>query len=108
MRDVHCHAYLVHSPDNLRAEVGETIISAIGGSTANLVTSVRELRNSLATLVEANHIFYGPEMFRVLLTNQNANFSERLGPCKIISAVYAKEFALMRGNKIVPPEDVPQ
>ena len=108
MRDVHGHANLVHAPNDRHAVFAQATIFWPRRSTADPVAAIRQLRDPLAQTVEAIHILDRSKVFGILLADQDADPAERLGPFEIGGALHTQELVLMRGDKRVPPVNVPQ
>ena len=70
------HSNLVHALDNLQTEIANAVIPPLRAPIADEVTAiVSQQRNALAKRVKVVHIVRGPEMFRILHAENDADLA---------------------------------
>src|SRR5579862_10041007 len=106
MRNIQRHSDLVHAPDDARSVLGQSPVHRVGGSAAEPVPVVGELRNTLADAIEKIDVLLGSEMRRILLAQHDSDLAQRLHMLEIVAAVDAVKFSGMRGEKRVPVRQI--
>jgi hypothetical protein len=103
VRDIDGHPGLVHARHDRHAEIGQTVVAALGGSIADQIARViGQLRDPLAGSVEQIDVLGGAEVFGVLKPEQDANAARPLNPIEIRGAVDPQEPLILVGEKRVP------
>src|SRR5437868_7001810 len=108
MGDVNGHSYLIHSLDDGKAEITDSVVAPLGASVTNQVAAVvRQQRHTLPELIETIDIVCCPKMLGVLQPQNNTDFAGALRSIDACCVVHAHEVLSVMRNKSIPQTEKP-
>src|SRR5206468_9968375 len=108
MGDVNSHSHLIHALDDGHAELTNAVVAPLRASVTNQVAAVIcQQRYTLPQLIESIDIVWGAKMFRVLQSQNNADFAGALRSVDACCVVYAHEVLAVMRNKSIPQTEKP-